>query len=69
MKAALDLPLPALVRVRVSKTQNTEPKVSSRKLADGTMVSAPLEDMSPFLSREELADNMFIPLTREELEM
>ena len=69
VKAALDLPLPALVRVRVSKTQNTEPKVSSRKLADGTMVSAPLEDMSPFLSREELADNMFIPLTREELEM
>ncbi len=28
------------------------------------MVSAPLEDMYPFLDREELEDNMFIPLPR-----
>jgi hypothetical protein len=26
------------------------------------MVSAPLEDMAPFLSREELAENMLIPV-------
>jgi acetolactate synthase I/II/III large subunit len=37
------------------------PKLSSSKLADGRMVTAPLEDMAPFLSREELRQNMLIP--------
>lgn len=35
------------------------PKLASRKLPDGSMVSPSLEDMAPFLSREELASNMF----------
>ena len=39
-----------------------EPKNSARKLPDGTIVSSPLEDLDPFLSREELEENMFIPL-------
>ncbi len=43
-----------------------EPKSSSRRLPDGTMVSAPLEDMAPFLPREELEGNMFIPLVQEQ---
>ena len=34
------------------------PKLSSRKLEDGTMISATLEDMSPFLPREEFNENM-----------
>jgi acetolactate synthase-1/2/3 large subunit len=38
------------------------PKSSSRKLDDGRMVTAPLEDMAPFLSREELKENMLVPL-------
>ena len=38
------------------------PKTSSKKLPDGRMISAPLEDMYPFLSREELEENMYIPL-------
>lgn len=29
------------------------------------MVSAPLEDMYPFLSREELEENMYIPLPEQ----
>jgi hypothetical protein len=29
-------------------------------------VSSPLEDMAPFLSREELRANMLIPLTPDE---
>lgn len=63
---AMELPLPALIRVEVTTTQKTEPKAASRKLADGTMVSSPLEDMAPFLSREELRANMLIPLTPDE---
>ena len=36
------------------------PKLSARKLADGSMVSPSLEDMYPFLDRRELAENMRI---------
>lgn len=39
-----------------------EPKSSTKRLEDGTLVSPPLEDLAPFLSREELEKNMFIPL-------
>ena len=48
--------------VFVTKYQKTEPKTSAKKLPEGSMVSAPLEDMYPFLDREELESNMFIPL-------
>ncbi len=68
VEAALKVERPMICRVAVSKTQATQPKASSRRLSDGTMVSAPLEDMAPFLSREELASNMYIPLTEEEKE-
>ena len=49
----------AVCEVFVTKYQKTEPKTSARKLPDGSMVSAPLEDMYPFLDREELEENMF----------
>jgi len=42
--------------------QPFEPKPSSHRLEDGRMVSAPLEDLFPFLDRKELAENMLIPL-------
>lgn len=53
---------PVICEVFVSTTQKFEPKCSSRRLEDGTMVSSPLEDLAPFLSREELKENMIIPL-------
>ena len=49
-----------LCQVFVTKTQFVSPKASSRKTEDGKFVSAPLEDMAPFLSREELEQNMYI---------
>lgn len=36
------------------------PKLSSKKEPDGRMVSSPLEDLCPFLSAKELAENMKI---------
>lgn len=42
-----------------------EPKSSTKRLADGTLVSPPLEDLAPFLPREELAANMYIPMMEE----
>ena len=56
---------PVLVEVMLDPFEVLGPKAASRQLPDGTMVSAPLEDMAPFLSREELAENMLIPLLPE----
>ena len=39
-----------------------EPKSSTKRLEDGTLVSPPLEDLAPFLTREELLENLFISL-------
>jgi len=52
---------PAICEIMVDKTQNFAPKLSSKRLDDGTMVTAPLEDLSPFLPREEFEANMLIP--------
>ena len=32
-----------------------------KRLPDGTMVSPPLEDLTPFLSEEEMNANMIVP--------
>lgn len=50
----------AIFEIFVSTEQFFEPKNSARRLDDGTIVSAPLEDLSPFLPREELAKNLYI---------
>ncbi len=49
---------PAICEVMLDLAQSFAPKLSSRKLDDGRMVTAPLEDMAPFLSREELNENL-----------
>lgn len=47
----------ALIEVMLDPKQTFSPKLASKKLPDGTMVSPALEDMAPFLSKEELARN------------
>ena len=54
-------PWPLLCEVVLDPAQPFEPKPSSRRLEDGRMVSAPLEDLHPFLERTELAENLLIP--------
>lgn len=56
---------PCICEVFVDAEQKFEPKAASKRLSDGTMVSAPLEDLAPFLPREELAEQMIIPLINE----
>lgn len=53
---------PILCEIMVSPDQGFWPKAASMKLQDGSFISRPLEDMVPFLSREELKKNMLIPL-------
>ena len=51
---------PLLCEIVVTTKQNFEPKSSTRRNPDGTLESPPLEDLAPFLPREELAENLFI---------
>ncbi|MEG1300323.1 MAG: thiamine pyrophosphate-binding protein [Erysipelotrichaceae bacterium] len=50
----------------VSINQIFEPKSATKTLKDGTLVSAPLEDMAPFLSKKELESNMIIETKRSD---
>ena len=52
---------PVICEVFVTMDQNFEPKSAAKRLPDGTMVSPPLEDLSPFLPEEEMDANMIIP--------
>ena len=56
---------PQLCVVVMDPKQPFSPKVAGMRLPDGRMVSNPLEDMHPLLGRDELADNMLVPLYRE----
>lgn len=49
---------PVFCEVIVDPEQGFEPKLSSRVLEDGTMQSARLEDMAPFLDTQELKENI-----------
>lgn len=70
MKQVVDTVLklngPVFTEIFTDTEQVWEPKSSTKRLADGTLVSPPLEDLAPFLPREELKKNMFIPLIDEE---
>ncbi len=57
---------PVICEIFVDKEQKFEPKSATKRLEDGTLVSPPLEDLAPFLPREELEKNMFIPLLDEQ---
>lgn len=58
----LELEGPVFCEIFTDTQQVWEPKSSTKRLEDGTLVSPPLEDLAPFLPREELERNMFIPL-------
>ena len=53
---------PVFTEIFTDTVQVWEPKSSAKRLPDGTIVSPPLEDLAPFLPREELEKQMFIPL-------
>jgi len=57
-KKALAIKGPTIIEMRVDPQQHRIPKVSSFRHPDGTMESRPLEDMWPFLPREEIRKNM-----------
>jgi acetolactate synthase-1/2/3 large subunit len=58
IRATIDADGPRLCEIFLDPDQPFAPKTSSRRLPDGRMVSAPLEDMFPFLDRDELEQNV-----------
>jgi len=56
---------PVVCAVNVSSDQPTLPRATASTRADGTIVSLPMEDMAPRLSREEFLTNMIIPPLEE----
>lgn len=70
MKKAVDEVLnlegPVFTEIFTDTEQVWEPKSSTKRLEDGTLVSPPLEDLAPFLPREELKRQMFISMVDED---
>lgn len=56
---------PVFCEIFTGIDQVWEPKSSAKKLEDGTLVSPPLEDMAPFLPKEELERIMVIPFMED----
>lgn len=65
VKRVLSNDKPTICRVKLDPEELMLPKLSSEVKADGTMVSKPLEDMFPFLPRDEFRENMLIPTYNE----
>ena len=60
IQAVLAMKGPVICEVILPTQYNFAPKLSSERKPDGRMVSKPMEDMYPFLSREEFLENMII---------
>jgi acetolactate synthase-1/2/3 large subunit len=65
IRLTLEAPGASITEVHLDLRQQFSPKLSSRKLPDGRMISSPLEDLAPFLPREEFRSNMLIPPLEE----
>lgn len=53
-------PGPAFCEIIVDEFVPFAPKLASKQLADGKIISPSLEDLAPFLPKDELASNMLI---------
>lgn len=65
IRAVLDSNGPAICEVMVQPDQAIGPRITSKLGNNGAMVSSPLEDLFPFLGREEFRSNMLIPAIEE----
>lgn len=57
---------PVVCEIMLDENQPFAPKLGAKQLPDGRIVSPPLEDLSPFLTRDEFKDNMLIDLINDE---
>ncbi len=60
VQEALNMDGAVFCEIFVSPAQFFEPKSATKRLEDGTLYSPPLEDLAPFLPKEELLSNLYI---------
>ena len=65
LRAVLEMPGPVVCDVKLPRDEIRAPSLASARRADGSMVSRSLEDLWPFLDRDELRQNMLVPLLPE----
>jgi len=65
VRALIDAPGPIVVEIMTPREEPRGPSLSSMRKEDGSMVSKPLEDLWPFLPRDEFLSNMIIPPVEE----
>jgi acetolactate synthase-1/2/3 large subunit len=65
VRRVLETPGPVVCDVEVIPDEVRGPRLSSMQRADGSMVSKPLEDLWPFLDRDEFRANMIVPPLEE----
>lgn len=65
IEEVLNYPKAVICEVMCIRDQEIIPTVASYRKEDGTMVSKPLEDMYPFMDREEFLNNMIIKPLKE----
>ena len=61
VRTHLDAPGPLVIEVITPREEPRAPSLSSARRPDGSMVSRPLEDLWPFMPRDEFLANMIIP--------
>ncbi|MCC6296821.1 MAG: thiamine pyrophosphate-binding protein, partial [Pseudomonadales bacterium] len=61
LPALLAAPGPLVCNVLTLPDEVRAPRVTAAQRPDGSMVSKPLEDMWPFLDRDEFRANMLVP--------
>ena len=66
IEAALAAEGPVICEIFIDEHVAFAPKLSAKAHPDGRITSPPLEDLSPFLPRETLRENMRIALLEEE---
>lgn len=65
VRAVLSQPGPKICELISQPDEVRAPRITSVQRADGSMVSKPLEDLWPFLSRDEYRANMLVPILEE----
>ncbi len=65
LRTAIAVEGPVLIEVVALPDEPRIPRTATTMGVDGRMVSSPLEDLFPFLDREELRRNMYIPLLED----
>ncbi|MGJ8620591.1 MAG: thiamine pyrophosphate-binding protein [Methylophilaceae bacterium] len=67
LQQAMQMPRPCIIDVQLQENEGLMPKASAMPQADGSIISMPLEDMTPLLPLATLKREMIIPLTESSL--